>query len=109
MAGEFRVGDRVKVTIEGEVNRVLAHGDGTELRITTGEDQDHYVYADGANVEKVEPEYETFGPGDIVRNKHFPGLVYVLGSDGNFAVPFDEWRPGSEEFTSERFERVTLA
>ena len=112
-AVKYAVGDHVKVTIEGDVNRVLGFDNGQELRIEVeGTDDFHYVYTDSANIEKVEPEYEatpTFGPGSLVRNKRVPSCLYVVGDGGFFSFQLNEWIDDYEEtFPLDRYERVEL-
>jgi len=118
MAGQmFARGDRVKVTLEGEVTRVLDIEPGSEeveLRVEHN-GRASYVYTDMATVEKVEPPVEVFGPGDVVRDRVYHNLVYTLGSDGYYSHRRDVWRAnGSPDhwkagpFTSESYERVSV-
>lgn len=119
---DYKVGDTVKVSFEGKVNRVLALGQDkpgeVELRIAVGDDN-HFIYTDTANVEKVSAPVEVFGPGDVVRNVH-SRIVLLLGDDGwwnRTKVKFYPYghvtqagrRVDRDRFTSEDYERVDLS
>lgn len=48
---EYKVGDQVRVTVEGEITRVLpADGGATEYRVHSG-GVAHYIYDDSAQIE----------------------------------------------------------
>ena len=105
----YKVGDRVKVTIEGDVNRVLGFDNGQELRIEVeGTDDFHYVYTDSANIEKVEPEYEVFGVGETLRYKRDHKYQFLVLRDGYVDLRNHIYNGKSSAFTSEHYERVEL-
>lgn len=115
MSAPIRMGDRVKVTLEGEVTRILDIEPGSEeveLRVEVN-GRAHFVYTDTASVEKVAPPAEVFGPGDVVRNPKTK-RVYTLAKDGwvmhGKGAEFTPARSGSpmSQFTSDVFERVQV-
>lgn len=87
---EYNKGDRVKVTIEGTVERVESvRGDTmSELKISTEEQGRpcHYVYAElaGTEVEIIAPPARPYRVGDRVRSAH--GVEWILGRDGYLVV-----------------------
>lgn len=110
----FTQGEKVKVTFEGTVE-ATPNDEWVGVRLDDG--LIHWVHADEhvAKVEKVEPEYEIFGPGSMVRDKRYHNLVYTLGSDGYYSHRFDVWRPvhsvdhwKAGPFTSKDYERVEV-
>lgn len=101
-----QVGDRVRVTFEGDyLDGVIKAGPS------------FWIYRNGISairsIEKIEPPVEVFEPGDTVRSKS-GGFLYSIGSDGYFSHParhFFEWGYGIGEkhFTSKDYERVNLS
>lgn len=112
MAGQmYRRGDRVKVTLEGEVTRVMDIEPGSEtveLRIEHN-GRASFVYTDMATVEKVEPPVETFGPGAVVRDKVVHSARYAIGNGGYFSFTTNEWHDDPTDFTTDRYERVEVS
>ena len=115
MGAEFKVGDQVKVALEGEVTRVLKYGgfgdDCFELRIQMyGSLHPHYVYTDSAIIEKAEPPVEVFKPGDIVSDAF--GTVRVIAQGGWVRLDNGKFYSTKDAepiaFTSEHFERVQV-
>lgn len=109
MAGdEFRVGDVVRVTLEGKVTRVLPAlgGNGAvELRVEPEEGCSQYVTTDQANVEKVEPK--EWGVGDTVR--HYGGNgTYSIGQAGYYHHESGIWVEGKGLFDAAGYERVEV-
>lgn len=103
-------GDRVKVTLDGEVLRVIDIEPGSEeieLRVES-EHGATYVYAHPSAIEKVEPPVEVFGPGDLVRSKEY-GFLYAIARDGYLSLEAGLWAGVKYPFTSERYERVDLS
>jgi hypothetical protein len=102
------VGDRVRVTIEGEVKRVNRFDTVQEIRIETEKGETLYFDTDEATVEKaeppVEPEY-VFSPGDVVVSKAC-GYRYTVGKNGYFDHLNNVVETDSTPFTSKQFERV---
>lgn len=111
----FKRGDRVRVTLEGEITRIMDVEPGSEeveLRIEHN-GSTSFVYTDMATVEKIEPEYEVFGPGSMLRSTVLPNMHYFL-SDGHFYAHNTEYPGGSlrkeygdRRFTAEFYERVS--
>lgn len=112
MSAVFEKGDRVKVTIEGTVNRVLNFDGTQELRIDA-DGLDHFIYTDTANVEKVEPEVEVFAPGTLVRDRSIPHMRYAIGHGGYFSFTTNAWHPFTpddvNDFTAATYERVEVS
>lgn len=107
MSTDYKIGDRVKVVIEGTVNRVLNFDGTQELRIDA-DGLDNFVYTDSAKVEKVEPEAEVFGPGTVVRGR-FSKKLRVVTKRGILDARTGETTSDSlEDATSEYFERVEV-
>lgn len=111
MSTDIRVGDTVKVTFEAEVIKAGPR----ELYIDAGKAAGTiWVAREHADVEKVEPPVEAFGPGDVVRNP-VTGQTYTLAQDGWImhysGARFTCARTDSpmSQFTSEDFERVDLS
>lgn len=119
---DIKVGDRVKVAIEGTVGEVLRLGDNNTVYglgfVNQFGNGSHTVFTnqDDVTVEKIEPPVETFGPGDVVRAKGIRGVFEsrALGRDGYLAFPGGRfYRYGTDgfqasEFTSDRYERVEI-
>lgn len=107
------VGDRVRVTIEGTVKRVNRFDTVQEIRVENDKGETLYFDTDEATVEKVEPEYEVFGPGDVVRSRASGG-VRALSLDGYLHVDsgvYYTYAQGisRDYFTSKNFGRVELS
>lgn len=108
----FKRGDRVRVTLEGEITRIMDIEPGSEeveLRVEHNGSAS-FVYTDMATVEKVEPKYEVFGPGDVVRVRGGKNVV-AIGDGCHFDVSDPYARACESEacrFTSEFYERVPL-
>ena len=103
---DIKKGDRVRITIEGEVTAVSTNGD---LIVDDYHEIATAAPTGGITVEKVEPPVEVFGPGDVVRHKT-EKVLYTIGKNG-----FLNHRSGIlwesttfEPFTSEHYERVSL-
>lgn len=83
---DVKKGDRVKVTIEGEVTDVQATGDV----VLGGHSPSNAIFRQGGNgrytatVEKIEPPVEVFRDGDLIRAKESPDMVIVLTGDGGY-------------------------
>lgn len=108
-------GDRVRVVLEGEVDSTFANGDfdlGRSIGWTNSiRPTDETV----VSIEKIEPPVEVFKPGDVVRSKANPGLLYSIGRDGYLSHSLHEffgWYPTGathrEAFTSRYYEKVSL-
>lgn len=110
---KFKKGDRVRVTIEGEVQRAFDSG---ALWLPGGlgstVDPDHIVSA-----EKIEPPVEPFKPGDFVREIS-SGQVFYVAKGGYVQVKpwpasFVEFHNGDIEndlpSTTGEYERVEYA
>ena len=94
MATRFKVGDHVKVTLEGEVASRLTLDSGAVLvRVTQG----YRLFVDPSLVERAEPPFEVFGPGDVVRDPD--GGVRVLADNGwiNDCL-FSSWKRNKQRF-----------
>lgn len=102
-------GDRVQVIVEGEVTFVR------EKHIEVG---DHYLANDDRiiNVQIIEPEYEKFAPGDLVRWIHAgDDTVFALGNDGflitstgKFARYGERGCRTLDQFTTKEFVQVFI-
>lgn len=105
---DIKKGDRVKVTIEGEVSYV------GETWLTINHNHDVAYKEPGAMVEKIEPPVEVFKPGDVVRVRGWEGeggLLHLAhgGYINEYHTLFQRDREWMEkEFTSERYEKVDL-
>lgn len=100
---EYKVGDRVKVTIEGTVSLVASTG---TLCVDQGDPDGGALIPPGGNV-AIERVVETFKAGDRVRSKVVPRLEYTIGVGGYYSHEFKEWRAGSPaSFASDDFELV---
>ena len=101
-------GDRVRLTIEGEVT----DHNGTYFIVRqNGLWAAEFHQRGDFAIEKIEPPVVQlqFRPGDTVRNKRQPSLIYSLGNDGYFAHEAKEWRfETTRGFTSADFEKVNL-
>lgn len=106
-------GDRVRVVLEDEVRGVESDG------FVVGDAADANYIQPGAehvvSIEKIEPPVEVFKPGDVVRSKDHPELVYLLDGEDGYSV-FQYGKGGlvyhganNRRFTSRRYERVELA
>lgn len=113
---EFKFGDRVRVTLEGQV--VFQSATYLTLQADGGGNHSIYMERDSAHVEKIEPPVEVFKPGDVVRDKDKPELIYALGADGYMRVGkgssfcgggWPHYDYGGEVFTSKRYEKVNLS
>ena len=104
---EPAVGDRVRVTIEGEVTATGTR-DGHHFDIADGF---VYTHAEGVTVEKVEPPVEVFKPGDFVRRES-DGAILHLAENGWLNMTNNRFYESPEVtggyFTSERYEKVEL-
>lgn len=107
-----KVGDRVKVTIEGKVTGLI---DG-EICVETGESDHGYAFVGpgyAGLVETVEPPVEVFKPGDVVRDRGVTGYVRAVGHDGWVNLTTGQVvvgiRDANTRFTSEHYERVYSA
>lgn len=117
---DIKRGDRVKVTLEGEVVYASKHGraievasgvNGGTVEICSGGP----ALADlGATIEKIDPPVVVFEPGDVVIRKHDnapilladQGYVYLRAdARGNFYTYADTGY-AREFFNSERFRRA---
>lgn len=98
-------GDRVRVVIEGEVGA----SDGTYFVVRQDDDFAAEFKLDAkTSVEKVEPPVVQFQPGDTVRYPDYPTHIYSIGEGGYYSHYSKEWRPGTQRFASDRFEKVDL-
>jgi hypothetical protein len=84
MAG-LSVGDAVDVTFSGVVEANVGQG---YVGVKLDDGLIHWVKE--THVEKVEPEYEVFGPGDVVRFKP-TGTLRALGKDGYVHLGTGQW------------------
>lgn len=112
-------GDKVRVTLEGTalgpcenaVRVAFAGREDGQLLPTAFEGnlieahEDYFV-----SIEKVEPPAEVFGPGDTIRYKGDPELIYSLGENGYFSHKRRVWTPTGtyDLFTSKRYEKIDL-
>lgn len=103
---EVKVGDRVRVVLEGTVGFTWAGN--FELLDPTGEVRCslHPGARHVVSVEVLPPPVETFGPGDVVRRKD-SGAIYTVGKNGYYHHGSTSVVLGEGLFTSERYERVT--
>lgn len=105
----FKVGDKVRVTLEGTVKNVLSSG-----KVHVGYDTRYLFIHDPEEVEKIEPPVEVFKPGDYVRDKHAGNdLRLIVGNyDGSVRgwvnLSTNHFYENNTTFTSEEYERVTL-
>lgn len=109
----FKKGDRVRVTLEGEVKDVLTSG-----AVALHYDGEYVFVQPPEKVEKIEPPVEVFGPGDFVRDPE-SGQVFLLIEDGYVQVKptigqanpltWPDQPDHTETFTSENYERVDVA
>lgn len=75
---DIKPGDHVRITIEGPW-----HDNEYQTTEQIAAIRKYAVYPnDTVTVEKVEPPVETFGPGDLLRNKDNPDLVIAVTLDG---------------------------
>lgn len=105
---EFKVGDKVRVTLEGAVKNVLSSG-----KVHVGYDAQYLFIHDPEDVEKIEPPVEVFKPGDVVRDKCDGVDRLIVGNyDGSVRgwvnLSTNHFYEGNFTFTSEDYERVTL-
>lgn len=109
---DIKKGDRVKVTIEGEVANTTTHdyvvGIGGHNAVFARNPRDYTV-----TVEKIEPPVEVFKPGDVVRDKGVPDFLYSIGPSGYTQLSDGshfKWDSclGSDHFTSREFEKVNI-
>jgi hypothetical protein len=99
---DIQVGDKVRLTIEGEVSELSGAG----LHIGG----DYVPSYQRSRVEVIEKKVTTFKPGDVVRSKAL-GFRYTIGRDGGYlshAEGFRWWPDLGDKFTSEHYELVTL-
>ena len=119
---DFKVGDRVKVTIEGVVRSHTGTPGNTFILKFQNEfgNASHTVYTNQSDVtvEKIEPPVETFKPGDVVRHKA-NGWLKALSSEGytnlggctrgqTFKYGVLNGGFDRESFTSEFWEKVSI-
>lgn len=110
----YKMGDRVRVTLEGEVTRILDIEPGSEeveLRIEVN-GKSSFVYTDMARIEKVKPPVEVFGPGALVRHKT-DGDRYLVGADGYCSLQSNKWFYWDSDvpanyFSSDEYELVEV-
>ena len=108
---EFKPGDRVRVTLEGEVRDTLPGG-----KLTLRYDGEYLFVQPPEKVEKIEPPVEAFKPGDFVREKSTDrvfyaatdGYVQVLPTAGSFWRYGPTGLAGSLPHDTGEYERVTL-
>lgn len=113
----IKAGDRVRITIEGIADEVLAgesYGEHPEPRGFDARSSE----GDKVTIEKIEPPVEVFGPGDVVRPRAgMDHSVRVLGRDGYLLLwdgrfyKYDDRASGAykaRDFTSRRWERVAV-
>ena len=112
---DIKKGDRVKVTLEGEV---LFQGDRSiEARVEDGRVVEVYAprspLATAVIIEKIEPPVKVFKPGDVVQNSaHVYALTphgFVVLDDGVFYGYGEGGRYKVSDFTSETFDRTGIA
>lgn len=115
-----KVGDRVRVVLEGEVTDTAGGSVTISDRALRGSDPVFWcssTVADDAkflvSVEKVEPPVEFFKPGDVVRDTR-NGMLYALSTegyiylkDGEFVRKYNGEYSGGP-FTSKNCEKVNL-
>lgn len=104
-------GDRVRVTIEGEVSYASSDGPWFDLR-----DKHDLVasvrHSGDASIEKIEPPVTVFKPGDVVRDLLNKNSIFALGHRQYLAIgsanqiatayPYDT----DDDFTSDGYELV---
>ena len=89
---EYKRGDRVKVTIEGTVERVdtVRTGTVTELKIRTEDDTSRpfqFVYdIEGVDIEVLAPPARPFQVGDRVRSTFGNNTEWIVGREGYLVV-----------------------
>lgn len=113
---EFRKGDRVRVTFEGEVSVPSSSIDGmVVVSVDSGPMRSHWVRPEC--VEKIEPAVEPFQPGDFVREVS-SGRVFYVAKGGYAQVKpwpssFVEFHNGDIEndlpSTTGEYEKVNYA
>ena len=104
-----KVGDRVRVVLEGVVKEEI-NTFGIKMDNDAGQWlAELYIDRPGVTVEKIEPPVETFGPGDVVRDRSIPKYTYYIGRDGYLDI-YNKglWNEGGGTFTSEHYEKVSL-
>ena len=104
-------GDRVRVTLEGEVTDTGTH-DGHHFDIEGGLVFTHREGVTVELVEKAKPPVVTFEPGDFVREKGLRDALFLIGPEGGWTDvrtgrSFD-YSSGDTPWTSEHFEKVEL-
>lgn len=99
-------GECVRVVYEGVANNIGSIG------FDIGEAPFLFEDTGLVSIEKLEPPVEYFKPGDVVRYKGLNGeYVFVLGKRGYFDLHNAVWNEGEsnlDQFTSERYEKVSL-
>lgn len=107
--GNLKRGDRVRVTIEGEVE--FGSSFGVDLEVGDGVVHLREGTWRGVEFEKIEPPVEVFKPGDRIRHRDI-GFEVTIGDTGylvHHTTGNHSWRPWrNEPFTSELYERVSL-
>lgn len=94
---EYKVGDRVKVTLEGEVTSVCANG----FVLSEG-----YYFAPEDVTLTIERVVEVFKVGDRVVSRSRPSYEYTIGRDGYYSHEVNKWWDTCESFTSKHYELV---
>lgn len=111
MSREFKVGDRVRLTLEGTVKNTFTTG---AVQVTW---QGPLTVFESEQVEKIEPAVEPFQPGDFVREVS-SGQVFYVAKGGYVQVKpwpasFVEFHNGDIEndlpSTTGEYERVEYA
>lgn len=106
---DFRVGDRVRVTMEGVVRAA------NEVFVSVNDDEGKWLgevnYLKNS-VEKIEPPVEVFKPGDVVRHKETQTLYLITEHGGSVSLGdgrvYSRSASPSKGFTSEYWEKVDL-
>lgn len=106
-ADTFRSGDRVRVTFEATVEYKKAFG-GFVFKPVNGGNLVSLEDTADLSIQKIEPPFEVFGPGDRVRHKNIPDYQYTIGHGGYFDHVNNLWNVSKTKFTSETYERVEL-
>jgi hypothetical protein len=117
VSDKIQVGDRVRLTIEGAVEKVWSELDHTDHGLTI----DGEVYGSSKVerchvevIEKAKPPVVTFQPGDRLRRKHWPNPYEVtLGDDGYLhhcsgRVTYSQYGGERGFFNPENFDKVEL-
>ena len=115
MSSDIQVGDKVRVTIEDEVVKIVREGRTVYLKNEASKDDLWFdLDEDNFKVEVIEKRVTTFKPGAVVRSKALE-FLYTIGKGGYLChAGGHRWYAdigtfkAAGHFTSEHYELVTL-